>query len=119
MKKNFICINCPMGCPLTVEIEGEKAPMVSGNRCPRGISYGKQEAVLPLRVLTGLMRTRAGHPLSVRSAKPIPKDLIFACAAELGRHRPEEPIKIGDVALEDICGTGIKIVATRDVPELP
>ncbi|MDR1588490.1 MAG: DUF1667 domain-containing protein [Treponema sp.] len=119
MKKNFICINCPLGCPLTVELEGEKTPMVSGNRCSRGISYGKQEAVLPLRVLTGLMRTSAGHPLSVRSAGPIPKAMLLACAAELQRHQPKEPVKTGDVILADICGTGVRIVATRDIPEPP
>ena len=33
-EKNLICINCPLGCPLTVTMENGEVKSVSGNTCP-------------------------------------------------------------------------------------
>ncbi len=49
MKKNMICIVCPMGCHLTVDTETLE---VTGNTCPRGEKYGKEELTAPKRVIT-------------------------------------------------------------------
>jgi len=116
-KKQLICINCAISCHLTVEMENEKVAGISDNRCNRGIDYALQEAVKPLRIFTGLMRTDADRPLSVRSDRPVPKSLLLSCAAELRRCRPVEPVESGTVILSDICGTGADIVATRTLPE--
>ena len=115
-KKQLICINCAMSCHLTVEMENGKVTEISDNRCNRGIDYGRQEAVQPLRIFTGLMRTNADHPLPVRSDRPVPKSMLLSCAAELRRRRPPEPVESGTIILGDICGTGANIVATRDLP---
>ncbi len=43
-EKNLICINCPLGCPLTVTLENGEVKTVTGNTCPRGeapLSMGK------------------------------------------------------------------------------
>ena len=37
MNKELICICCPMGCHLSVDIENKK---VNGNTCKRGEVYG-------------------------------------------------------------------------------
>ena len=50
-EKEFICINCPMGCRLHVQMDGADIS-VAGNACKRGETYGKQEAVERKRVLT-------------------------------------------------------------------
>ena len=42
-KSEFICINCPLGCMLTVEYEGKNIISVTGNTCPRGDKYARQE----------------------------------------------------------------------------
>ena len=34
--KSFICINCPLGCPLTVTVENGEVKSVTGNTCKRG-----------------------------------------------------------------------------------
>ena len=39
MIREMICIVCPMGCPLTVDIEDGVVVSVAGNTCPRGKAY--------------------------------------------------------------------------------
>lgn len=41
-KRELICIGCPLGCPLTVTMEGEQIT-VAGNTCKRGEIYAKKE----------------------------------------------------------------------------
>ena len=41
MEKQFVCISCPMGCPLRVWEENGEVK-VEGNTCPRGKAYGIQ-----------------------------------------------------------------------------
>ncbi len=48
---HFTCVQCPMGCPLTVTMENGEVTEVTGNTCPRGAKYGKQEAICPQRVM--------------------------------------------------------------------
>ena len=44
--KEVICTCCPQGCHLQVdEVNGYK---VTGNGCPNGIAYGKEELTLSL-----------------------------------------------------------------------
>ena len=38
-KRELICIGCPMGCPLTVTLDGGAVVTVQGNTCPRGDAY--------------------------------------------------------------------------------
>lgn len=56
MKREMICIGCPMGCRLTAEVAGQTVTAVEGNHCKRGRDYAAQEAVCPMRVLTGTMK---------------------------------------------------------------
>ena len=41
-RKELICIGCPMGCPVTVEMNGENVVSVTGNTCPRGERYAER-----------------------------------------------------------------------------
>lgn len=116
VEKHIVCINCPMGCRLTVQIEGGKAIAVEGQSCRRGAEYARQEAVAPLRVLTGNMKAQnCVRPFSVRTDKPVPKELLLVCAQELKRHRPALPITMGDIVISDLLGTGCNVVATQDL----
>ena len=54
-KRELICIGCPMGCPVTVEMEGDEIVNVSGNTCPRGDAYARKE------VTNGCGRNRRGR----------------------------------------------------------
>ena len=115
-KRNMICICCPIGCPLDVEVnEAGEILSVSGNTCPRGKDYAVSELTHPTRVLTGSVRlsNREGM-LSVKTEKPIPKEQIFEAMARVRSTSVEAPVKIGDIVIKDICD-GIDLVATREV----
>ena len=118
MEKELVCINCPMGCRLTVTMEDGKVQSVKGNICPKGEQYARQEAVEPLRVLTSLMRMEGRQaPLSVKTSQPVPKRLLFDCVHEIFSHRAAAPVHVGDVIIPNVCGTGADIIATQEVLE--
>ena len=52
MKREMICISCPIGCHLTAEWENEETITISGNKCNRGEIYGREEILAPKRVVT-------------------------------------------------------------------
>ena len=39
------CINCPVGCRLSVTLENGQVTSVTGNTCKRGEIYARQECV--------------------------------------------------------------------------
>lgn len=112
--KNLLCIICPRGCRLTAR-ETPEGLAVTGNFCPRGAEYARQELTDPVRVLTALMRVDgAARPISVKTDRPVPKDLLLACARQIYETHPQLPVRRGDVVLRDVCGTGCSVIATRD-----
>lgn len=116
-KKEFICINCPVGCRLTTVLKDGAVTEVSGNGCARGDAYARQEAVSPRRVLVCLMRcANRSAPVSVKSTAPIPKELLFRCAGEIYRTRPNAPVEMHQTVIRNICGTGADIVTTNALP---
>ncbi len=114
-KKELICIGCPMGCPITVTLDNGAIVEVTGNTCPRGKSYAEKEVTNPTRIVTSTVRVEGGErPLvSVKTKEDVPKDKIFACMEEINAAVAKAPIKIGDVILENVAGTGIPVVATK------
>ena len=113
--KNLICICCPKGCHLQVDEENGYA--VTGNACPNGAAYGKEELTHPTRILTSTVKAVGGlHPrCCVKTAAPIPKESMFAVMAALDDVQLHAPVRIGDVVLENVCGTGVDVVATRSL----
>ncbi len=110
----IICITCPKGCHLTVD---EITLEVIGNNCPRGAVYGKNELVSPVRTLTSTVKVVGGDisRCPVRSQSPLPKGKIFDAMKELRKVTLTSPVKIGDVVIENVCDTGVNIIATRNV----
>ncbi len=119
MKKvNLICIGCPLGCPLEVEMEGAEVASVSGNTCKNGEKYARKELTNPTRIVTSTVRVQGGKlaMVSVKTASDIPKGKIFDCVRELQTVDVPAPVAIGDIILPDVAGTGVAIVATKNVP---
>ncbi len=114
---NLICIGCPLGCPLTVEMEGNEVKSVSGNTCPRGDAYARKELTNPTRIVTSTVRVSGGKlaMVSVKTQSDIPKDKIFECVKALKDVDMVAPVKIGDVVLENVAGTGVNVIATKNV----
>ncbi len=115
MEQMITCINCPVGCRMKVTLNDQKEVLsVEGNTCPRGRKYAEQECTLPLRMITAVIPAKnSGTPLSVKTADPVPKHLIMDVMEALKKTEVSAPVKLGQVVLPDVCGTGVNIIATR------
>ena len=115
--KEFTCIRCPMGCQLRAEIENGVVTAVTGNQCKRGVEYAKTEAVHPMRTVTSTVRATGGERpvVAVKTVGEVPKDRIFDVMAEIRSLTVAAPVRIGDVLLENVCGTGSDIVAAANL----
>jgi CxxC motif-containing protein len=130
--KNLTCISCPIGCSLTVEEgppgeDGLPVLNISGNRCPRGAAYAREEICSPKRVVTATciidaapedVKKRslyAPRRAPVKSAAACPKDKIDELLSDIYKIRVKLPVKAGDRIIADWKGTGIDVVAIRSI----
>lgn len=115
--RELTCINCPLGCTLNVFMEQGNVVKIEGNTCPKGKAYGEKEVTDPTRIVTSSVRVTGGRMpvVSVKTASDIPKGKIGDCAEALKAVTVKAPVKIGDAVLKDVCGTGVDIIATRNV----
>ncbi|MEG1256110.1 DUF1667 domain-containing protein [Clostridium sp.] len=114
MIKELICISCPMGCHLKVNVETKE---VTGNTCKRGEVYGINEVTNPMRVVTTTVKVKNGElpVIPVKTKVAIGKALNFKVMEVLNSIEVEAPVKVGDVIVENILGTGVDVVATRNI----
>ncbi len=119
--ETLICITCPMGCTLEVTHEGDTVLNVEGNTCKRGLAYVERELTDPRRMVATTVRVKDGlHPLvPVYTQAPFPKPLIFDLLAEIRELEIEAPVHTDQVVLHDALGTGIDVVASREMPRQP
>ena len=115
-ERNLVCIVCPNGCRLTATLaEGGAVESVVGGVCKRGADYAAQECAAPKRMVATLARIAGRRaPLSVKTSGPIPKEKIKDCLAAIHASAAAAPVRIGDVILADVCGTGVDFVATSN-----
>ncbi len=119
MQKNIICVSCPMGCGITVELnDNGEVVSVTGNTCKRGDAYARTECTHPVRSLATTVKVDGGihNVVPCKSAGALPKEKIFDCMKEINSAEAKAPVAIGDVLIENILGTGINIVATNNCP---
>ena len=107
MKKELVCIVCPMGCSLVAEYENGKVLSVSGNTCPRGKAYAENECINPKRTVTTTVKCSDGSLIPVKTKDAIPKEKIFECMEIINKTITDLPICSGDVIIKDIYGTDI------------
>lgn len=116
-KRELICIGCPMGCSLMVEMNNGEAADVSGNGCKRGDVYARKEVTNPTRIVTSTVVVVGGNlaVVSVKTKEDIPKGKIFDCMKALKDVKVQAPVHIGDVIVKDVAGTGVDIIATKEI----
>lgn len=114
-KKEMTCIGCPLGCELKVIVDGDDIE-VSGNNCPNGEKYAKNEIRDPKRIVTSTVAVLDGVEKRV-SCKTglVPKNKIFDCVDIIKKISVKAPVKIGDVLVKNIADTGANLVATKNV----
>jgi CxxC motif-containing protein len=116
---SYLCIGCPLGCRLEVEEdEDHEIVEVRGHSCKKGERFARQEHVDPRRMLTTTVAVRGGTlaRLPVRTADTIPKHLVLPVCERLRSVEVTAPVSMGDVVLPDALGSGVDVVASRDLP---
>ena len=134
--RQLTCIVCPMGCSLAVEegargADGFPALTITGNRCPRGAVYAREEVRAPRRVVTATCPiageaegTRRGlyapRRVPVKTVSPCPREHIPALLAALYKTAIRLPVRAGDTVIAGWNGggdmtEGIDIIAVRTV----
>ena len=114
-QRKLTCIVCPKGCDLLVELDDGGAILnITGFTCPRGKEYAMAECTSPVRTVTSTVRCKDGEVVSVKTTTPIPKSMVFDVMKEINSVLAESDLKIGDVVIPDVLGTGADVVATSN-----
>ena len=115
---HYLCIGCPLGCRLEVE-EDERDTIVEvrGWSCKKGERYGRQEHTDPRRMVTTTVGIEGASlaRLPVKTSRPVPKDQVREVCRLLRTLQVAAPVRMGEVVLADIAGSGADVVATRDL----
>jgi len=114
--RSFVCIGCPIGCPLLLTHEGREVLEVRGNECDRGAKYARQEFTDPRRALSTTVAISGARcaRLPVKVTKQLPKERVREAAKVIHALRVEAPIERGRVLLRDLLGEpGVDVVACR------
>ena len=115
---HYLCIGCPLGCRLEVEDpDAGDIVEVRGWSCKNGTDYGRQEHTDPRRVMATSVRIKGARwgRVPVKTSGAIPKALVRDVACAVRTVEVEAPITLGTVVLANVLGTGVDIVATRDM----
>lgn len=122
MKHEITCTACPMGCRITVELEEpggvRGGAAITGNGCRRGAEYAWEEITAPKRVVTSVAAVKGKDGmLPVRTARPVPKECIFAVMDAIRQIEVALPVQTGQILVEDIAGTGVALTASKNMAQ--
>ena len=114
MIRELTCINCPLGCLLTVKTDGGEITEISGYTCPRGNAYAVREGTTPTLVVTTTMKVKGGKKdrVACKTDHDIPKDKINAVMEAINAAEAVAPVVIGEVLIANVADTGADVVAT-------
>ena len=117
MHKEIICTVCPRGCRIEVEGTETLVMTVSGEGCLRGRQYAEAEFLNPVRILTSTVRRidTDRDVLPVRTAGPIPKDLLFEAMKQIKTITVTPPVAIHEVIIPDSMGTGVDLISEKSI----
>lgn len=119
---HYLCIECPLGCRLEAEEDTDgNIVEVRGSACKKGKTFAEREHTDPRRMVTATVAIAGGFwpRLPVRTLAEVPKDRVWDVVKLLRSISVESPVLMGDVIVADIVGTGVDVVASRDMPTRP
>ena len=116
-ERSVVCIMCPLGCEVNVEVEEGVITNIKGYACENGKEYAEQEVSSPTRTVMSVVKCVKGNfpTVSVKTSEPIQKENIKDVMRAISDIEVEAPISVGDKIVKDVCGSGVDIIATRKV----
>ena len=109
--KKLTCIVCPRGCELNISLDDVGAVAdITGNACPRGKVYAKNECTNPQRTLTTTVKAQDGGLIPVKTSSAIPKSMIFEAMEKISHIVAPSDAKIGDVLVKNFMDTDADLV---------
>lgn len=115
--QEMVCITCPLGCRMELDIEDGALKAVRHNSCKRGIEYANQEFYDPRRMVTATASITGGlvDRIPVRTSTPLPIKHIPSLLRNVYRLQLAAPLPIGSVVIKNIADTGIDVITTRNL----
>lgn len=115
--KELVCVNCPMGCLVKVELEDGVIQSIQGNSCPKGKEYAQSETIRPMRILTSTVLVEHGfhRVVPVITKEAIPLDMMDEAMEEVRKLKVEAPVTVGQVIKENLANTGVCLLASRSL----
>jgi len=116
VEKDLVCIVCPVGCRL--KITGTIDDMtVTGESCKKGIAYAHEEMINPVRMVCTTVRITGGthNVIPVKTDRAIADKYKLEVVKAVKDIVLASPVKMGDVIVSDLFGTGVNLVAERDM----
>lgn len=100
-----------------VQVEGAEVVSLGGNGCRRGDTYARKEVAHPTRTVTSTVTVSGGlrERVSVKTSTDVPKDKVLDVMNVINHTLAVAPVRMGDIVVEDVCGTGVALVATASV----
>jgi CxxC motif-containing protein len=114
--QDYVCISCPIGCPLQLVHRGDSIQEISGNNCKRGAKYARQEFIDPRRSFSTTIPIQGAiYPrLPVKLSAPIRKEDILEAARVIHELSASAPVACGEVVLANLLGEqDVQVVACR------
>lgn len=105
----LVCKNCPVGCHLTIVDN-----VVTGNRCPRGLSYKNAEEESVFFTTVKIDSKRLGH-LSIKSNRPITEEEKTKVRKLLEDYELKPPINANEVVIKNIGDLDIDFISQRKI----
>ncbi len=118
--KELICVNCPMGCRITVTLDEGRVIDIKGYTCEKGKNYAAQETVRPMRVLTSTVRINGAlaRVLPVITSQEIPLDMMEEAMEAVRKLTVDAPVRVNQVLIPHFLGTDADLVASRSMKKI-
>jgi CxxC motif-containing protein len=115
--RDMMCITCPLGCRMELDIEDGKITAVRHNACKRGMDYAHQEFYDPRRMVTTTATVTAGalKRVPVRTSRPLPVKQINALLTAIHVLRLAAPLDMGKPIITNFANTGVDVITTRNL----
>ncbi len=116
MTKDIICIVCPKGCQIKVNIDENGNITTTGNTCKRGEVYAMAECTNPVRVITTTVVAQNGKVIPVKTTTAVAKESVVDCMKAINNIHPTiEQCKFGNIICQNILNTGADIIITAPI----